>query len=246
MTVVQDACGRDDTVMISLALAATLLTTATPPKIIVVTATSGYRHESIETAEAVIAAMGGFTPHFVRTEEEIPLVMAQELATASAVMFVNTTGELAWPDRARLLEWIRAGGSFIGVHSASDTWHEWPEYIEMLGGEFESHPEETSRSVIAVDRNHPATSGIASPHLLFEEFYQFKNFSSDRVRLLLTLPDGAPMAWSREYGSGRVFYTALGHRADVWTSAWFRQHLAGAIFWALGNDLGPRRRAAGK
>ena len=232
--------------MISLALAATLLTTPTPPRVIVVTATSGYRHESIEAAEAIIAGLPDIAPRFIRTEEELPAVMAQELASARIVMFVNTTGELAWPERARLLDWIRAGGSFIGVHSASDTWHEWPEYIEMLGGEFESHPEETSRSVISIDRKHPATSGIESPYLVFEEFYQFKNFSADRVRLLMTLPDGAPMAWSREYGSGRVFYTALGHRADVWTSAWFRQHLAGAIFWALGNDLGPRRRAVGK
>ena len=232
--------------MISIALAATLLTTPTPPKIIVVTATSGYRHESIETAEGIIGAMQGFTPIFVRTEDELPIVMERELATARAVMFVNTTGELKWPGRDALLDWIRDGGSFIGVHSASDTWHEWPEYIEMLGGEFESHPEEMSRSLISIDRKHPATSGIESPHLLFEEFYQFKSFSSDRVRLLMTLPDGAPMAWSREYGKGRVFYTALGHRQDVWVSPWFRQHLAGAIFWALGGELGPRRRAVGK
>ena len=227
-----------------------LIALALTAKIIIVTATAGYRHESIERAEAVISAMGAqtnrFTPIIVRTEEEIPAAMLDHLASARVVMFVNTTGELAWSDRARLLDWIRRGGSFIGVHSASDTWHEWPEYIDMLGGEFETHPEEMSRSVIVLDRRHPATAGILSPHSLFEEYYRFKNFSPSRVNVLLALDDGAPMSWWRNYGAGRVFYTALGHREDVWNSPYFQQHLSGAIAWALGEPLGKRRRAVTK
>ena len=227
-----------------------LIALAVTAKIIVVTATAGYRHESIEAAEAVIASMaaqsGDFTPVFVRTEEEIPAAMA-DLASARVVMFVNTTGELEWPDRVKLLDWIRAGGSFIGVHSASDTWHEWPEYIEMLGGEFETHPEESSRSVMVVERKHPATAGLLSPHSLFEEYYVFKSFSPSRVKMLLTLDDGAPMSWWRDYGAGRVFYTALGHREDVWHSQYFQQHLGGAIAWGLGSEVASkRRRAVGK
>ena len=129
------------------------------------------------------------------------------------------------------------------MHSASDTWHEWAPYLAMLGGEFESHPDEMEREVVVIGRNHPAMAGVQSPHVLFEEFYQLKNFDPDRVDLLLTLDDGSPMAWTREYGKGRVFYTALGHREDVWTSSWFQQHLTSAIWWALGGELAPRRRA---
>ena len=55
-----------------------------------------------------------------------------------------------------------------------------------------------------------------------------------------------PVAWTRTYGNGRVLYTALGHRIDVWTSEWFQQHLTGAIAWGLRRDLVPRRRAAGR
>lgn len=236
--------------MLALALAAALMT-GPPPKVIVVTATAGYRHESIETAESVIAAIAGstraFTPHFVRTESELsPALSPSGLAGARAIVFLNTTGELAWPERARLIEWVRGGGAFVGIHSASDTWHEWPAYIEMLGGEFESHPEEMTRNVIVADRSHPATSLLPSPHALFEEFYEFKNFSGDGLKLLLMLDDGAPMAWSRLYGNGRVFYTALGHRSDVWTSQWFQRHVTGALFWALGHDVVPRRRAVGR
>jgi uncharacterized protein len=215
--------------------------------VIVVTATDGYRHESIETAERVIASLPSIDAKFVRTPEEIPSALSAEaLASARVVMFVNTTGELPWPERQRLLDWIAAGGSFIGVHSASDTWHEWPEYIAMLGGEFESHPEQMTAEVVVVDPKHPAAAGLKSPYAVFEEFYQFKNYSPDRVRTIMTLADGSPMAWWSNYGSGRVFYTALGHRDDVWTSPWFKQHLHGALLWALGEEVGKRRRAVGK
>lgn len=211
--------------------------------VIVVTATEGYRHESIETAEKVIASMKLIDAKFVRTPEELA---AADLSSAKVVMFVNTTGELKWPERQKLLDWISAGGSFIGVHSASDTWHEWPEYIEMIGGEFESHPEQMTAEVLVVDPKHPATAGLRSPYPVLEEFYQFKNYWPGRVHTILRLADGSPMAWTRTYGGGRVFYTALGHRDDVWTSDWFRQHLHGALLWALGHDLGPKRRAVGR
>ena len=62
-----------------------------------------------------------------------------------------------------------------------------------------------------VDRKHPATAGLQSPYPVFEEFYRFKNYSPDRVHTILRLADGSPMAWTRTYGAGRVFYTALGH-----------------------------------
>ncbi|HEU4520815.1 MAG TPA: ThuA domain-containing protein [Thermoanaerobaculia bacterium] len=213
--------------------------------VIVVTATDGYRHESIETAEEVIAAIardsGRFTPRFVRTEEEMNAALtAETLGEAKLVMFVNTTGELRWSGRQSLLDWIAAGGSFIGVHSASDTWHEWPEYLAMIGGEFASHPPESEVSITVDDPFHPSTRHLSSPLTIFEEIYEFKGFSRDRVHLLLSL-QGAPLAWHRPFGKGRVFYTALGHRADIWQSDWFQQHLRGAIEAML---MPPGRRRA--
>ncbi len=194
--------------------------------ILVVTATAGYRHSSIETAEEVIAEIGDVV--FARDASAMSESFAR-LDDARVVMFANTTGDLAVENRQKLLDWIRDGGSFIGAHSAADTWHEWPEYIEMLGGEFESHPDQTTSVLRVDDEKHPATAGLESPHELFEEFYRFRNLGPNHV--LLSLADSSPMSWCRSYGRGRVFYTALGHREDVWTSPWFRQHLAGAIEW---------------
>ena len=225
-------------------------------KIVVVTVTEGFRHDSIPAAERLIADLAprlGFEADFIREASELDRL--SDLSNVKAVMFVNTTGNLLVPSRENLLAWIAAGGSFIGVHSASDTWHEWPEYIEMLGGEFDHHPDQTARTVFVEDHLSPATAALPPSYVLFEEYYIFKNFDRNRVSMLLSLrvspeedssPGFFPLAWTRDYGQGRVFYTAIGHRIEVWNSEWFQQHIAGAIAWGLRRDLAPRRRAAGK
>jgi uncharacterized protein len=215
-------------------------------RVLVVTATKGYRHESIETAEMVLTQISRRTPSFeiafAREEKDMARMMtADALRGFKVVMFVNSTGELALPDRNALLQWVRTGGSLVGVHSASDTWHEWPEWIEMLGGEFLEHPPEFLADIVVEDQTHPATAGLNS--LMFvEEIYSFKNFHRDRVRVLLSLRGAHPLAWWQRYGSGRVLYTALGHRIDVWELDWFQKHLAGAIQWGLGKDVPKKLR----
>ena len=206
--------------------------------VLVITITAGYQHESIPVAEEVIAqlARGAFQVRYVRTPEQMPA----SLDGIAAVMLVNTTGEL--PRTLDLPKWVAAGGAVIGVHSASDTWHEWPEYIAMLGGEFESHPDQMSRNLLVVDAAHPSTKDLPSPFALFEEYYVFKNLAASTP--LVTLDDGAPISWYRKHGAGRVFYTALGHRDEVWASPWFQQHLRGSIAWALAAQ--PKRRAVGR
>jgi uncharacterized protein len=224
-------------------------------RVVVVTATQGFRHESIEIAEETLSEMAAarnVEVEFVRDATQLPSSLsAASLATTRLVIFANTTGDLEYPGREALLQWVQNGGSFIGIHSASDTWHNWLEYIAMLGGEFETHPAEASVIAYVEDRSHPATAGIESPHSLFEEIYYFKNFHPESVHLLLSLhaspedgqPGFFPLAWWRLYGRGRVFYTALGHREDVWRSPWFRSHMAGAMDWSLQREAKPRRRA---
>jgi len=201
------------------------------PRIVVVTVTEGFRHDSIPAAESFISELAprmGFKVTFARNEVELPVALAS-LEDVKVVMFVNTTGELQLPSRESLLAWIAGGGSFIGVHSAADTWHSWPAYIEMLGAEFDRHPAQSLQTIFP--DNHP----------LFEEYYIFKKFDRARVSMLMALrsspedgkPGFFPLAWTRRYGQGRVFYTALGHRIEVWQDKWFRQHLTDAIAWGL-------------
>src|SRR5881409_1706977 len=101
---------------------------AAPKKLLVVTVTKGFRHSSIPTAEKVLGELaeksGAFTVDYVRNDED----MAQKMTTAAlknydGVIFANTTGELPLPDKDAFIEWIKSGKAFIGMHSASDTFH---------------------------------------------------------------------------------------------------------------------------
>jgi len=212
------------------------------PRIVVVTVTEGFRHDSIPAAERFISELAprmGFEVVFARNEVDLPVALAEPaLNHVKLVMFVNTTGELQLPSRESLLAWIASGGSFIGVHSAADTWHDWPAYIEMLGGEFDRHPAESEQTIF---------DNAGSSRKLFEEYYLFKKFDRTHVSMLLSLrsspEDGKrgffPLAWTRAYGQGRVLYTALGHRSEVWQDPWFQQHIADAIAWGLRRQSEP-------
>jgi len=80
----------------------------------------------------------------------------------------------------------------------------------------------------------------------FEEWYILKNLAPDMEVLLLQdtksmseqrYNDLAPYpeTWARTHGKGRVFYTSMGHREDVWESDIFHQVLLGGFQWTAGN-----------
>lgn len=221
-------------------------------QILVVTATAGYRHESIPAAEEVLASLAqerGVEIAFVRTPEEMQQRLG-DLSGVTALFFVNTTGELPMADS--VVAWVRDGGTFAGFHSASDTWHGVPAYLEMLGGEFIGHPAETSATIVVDDRGHIATRTLPPTHELFEEFYYLGRVDLPNMRTLYSLrarpepPRDAgyfPLGWEKRFGEGRVLYTALGHREDVWRSAWFRAHVNGILTWAVDPPTHKKRRA---
>jgi uncharacterized protein len=211
-------------------------------QVLIVTATAGYRHESIPASEEILAAIASdqdVEVSYARTEDEVRTRLAQ-LNGVDAVFFVNTTGEL--PSADALVAWVRDGGTFVGVHAASDTWHGVPEYLEMLGGEFLSHPPEMTATIVVDDPGHVATRGLPPAHELYEELYDLGGVDLAAVRTLLSAR-GRPLAWEKRFGKGRVLYTALGHREDVWRSEWFRTHMSGVLQWAVHPPSQPKRRA---
>jgi type 1 glutamine amidotransferase len=220
-------------------------------RLLVVTHTTGFRHGSIATAETVLRRLGDqsgvFSVTFCRTAEEVARLLAPAaLADTDGLFFANTTGNLGVPDLPAMLAWIRDGHPFLGTHSASDTYHDAPDYLDMLGAEFDTHGNETTVDIRVEDRGHPAASPLPSPFRIFDEIYEFRTNPRGQVTVLLSLdrhpddghpeagqPGDFPLAWHRMYGNGRVFYTALGHRDEVWNDTRFQQHLLGAIRWAL-------------
>ena len=188
----------------------------------------------------------------------------QKLSPASlknydGVVFASTTGSspLPLPDAPGFFEWLKAGHAFIGLHAASDM-HGWPEYTEMIGGEFARHGPQVSVDCLNQDSKHPATAALpATWTVQLEEIYQFKSYDPAKVHELLTMdkhPEHKdqsghfPVSWCKDYGTGKVFYTSLGHREDVIdadpamkdrknsvaVSKAYQAHVLGGIEWALG------------
>ena len=161
-----------------------------------------------------------------------------------------------------LLDYVASGKGFIGSHSASDTFHtnneskKGPEryknfgaqadpYVRMLGGEFIKHGAQQKATMRCTDAKFPGMENNAAGFELNEEWYSLKDFSADLHVLLVQESEtmkgieyerpAYPATWARMHGKGRVFYTSMGHREDVWTSPIFQQILTGGILWALGD-----------
>jgi uncharacterized protein len=238
-------------------------------KLLVVTVTKGFRHSSIPTAEKILEKLskpGGFTLDFVRNDEDMKTKMtADNLKQYDGFIFANTTGVLPLPDKEAFLNEIRNGKAFIGMHSASDTFHgdkEVDPYTKMLGGEFQTHGAQVGVECLVRDSKHPATKHLGKAFVILqEEMYLLKNYDPSTVPELLVLdkhpnektPGHFPVAWCKEVGKGKVFYTSLGHREDIWdsetdpkfkrenptrTSDAYNKHILGGIRWALGLEPG--------
>ncbi len=238
---------------------------AQPKKVLVVTVTKGFRHSSIPTAEKVLAKLaqetGAFTVDYVRNDEDMAKKMtAEALQQYDGFIFANTTGILPLPDKDAFLDAIRSGKAFIGMHSASDTFHGPNDtidpYIAMLGGEFRTHHAQATVECLNQDLDHPATRHFGKSYTVHDEIYLLKNYERNKVHELLILdkhpnektPGHFPISWCRQYGQGKVFYTSLGHREDVWEAEPYQKHILGGIKWALGlvpGDATPQATEAG-
>jgi type 1 glutamine amidotransferase len=203
--------------------ALTLVAHAAPRRILYVTATYGFRHTdsipvSIDVFQQLAQESGAFE---VVNTEDVSLISAATLSNFDAVYFF-TSGEFPLTDqqKADLLDFVRSGHGFGGSHSATDCLYSWTDYGDLIGGYFDGHPWAQEAAIDVEDPQSPLVA-LAAPGFRFtEEFYQFRNFSRDRVRVLLALDtrsvdmtapginrtDGDfPLAWMRTYGKGRVF-----------------------------------------
>ena len=161
-----------------------------PKKLLVVTVTKGWRHDSIPVVERMLKQLadesGAFTVDYARTDDELKAKTTEAaLKGYDGVFFAQTTGDLPLADREAFLAWIRAGHAFVGMHSATDTFPGFPPYIEMIGGRFESHPREhITVQCIVEDTTHPATSFLGKSFTAHDEIYILKNFDRARVHAL--------------------------------------------------------------
>lgn len=225
-------------------------------KLLVITESKGFVHgvvnrqkKDLALAEEVIIDLGKKSGAFtaVCSQDSRKEITAENLKNFDAVFFY-TSGHLPLSDvqKSDLLAFVRSGKGFGGSHSASDTFYKWTEYGELIGGYFDGHPWHQKVKIIVEDAKHPATRHLAPSFEIVDEIYQFRTpYSRDKLRILMRLdmtnlkPGRRPdndnaLAWVRRFGQGRIFYTALGHRDDVWRDPRFQQHLLGGLRYILG------------
>ncbi|MFL6818023.1 MAG: ThuA domain-containing protein [Bradyrhizobium sp.] len=218
------------------------------------TRSAGYRHQVIPLSQQIMQQLGKNSGAFDLTQtEDVSVFTTENLGHYAAVIFY-TSGELPMSraEKAALLDFVRSGGGFLGVHSASDTFYSWPDYLELVGGYFNNHPWHQAVTIEVVDPRNPLVAFLGNSFQIEDEIYQISDFDYRRSQVLLRLDQssvdlskpgvhqrfyGWPLAWTRRYGQGRVFYTALGHEEAVWRDFRYQRMLSNAVLWAMRPSL---------
>lgn len=245
---------------------------AAPKKVLMFTKSTTFQHNPIARkdgklglAEQIVTDMGKEHGFEVVASKDGTMFDPDKIGQWDAFFFY-TTGDLTKPSiydpappmskegKAALLDAIRGGKAFLGVHSATDTFNHGKgvdPYIEMIGGEFIVHGDQQEVKVDITDATFPGVSGFGSTSFnLHEEWYSFKNLSDD-LHVIMAHDTSTfkkhetgsnktydrpnfPETWAKMYGKGRVFYTSMGHRDEVWKDKRYQELLLGGMKWATG------------
>ncbi|KAF9530218.1 class I glutamine amidotransferase-like protein [Crepidotus variabilis] len=241
-------------IALAIALYATLIN-AGPAKILIFSATAGFRHDMIPTAIGVLKEKGPSINVDFDSTEDASMFTDDNLKKYDALLFLATTGDVL-PNDKSFQRYLNAGGNFIGVHSASDALRNSKTYANEIGSLFYNHPILQTFVVDVLESTHPSVAGLPSPWPVQDEPY---NFVSDPrslgAKVVLVADESTyvdnnksttqgtphPLAWYQEKGAGvqsggvagRSFYTSLGHLNESWNDKLFQKHILGAITWTL-------------
>jgi uncharacterized protein len=247
--------------------------TGAPKKVLFYTKSSGFQHSVItrmdgklSLAERILTEIGKEHGFEVVASKDGRLFDPDKIGEWDAFAF-ETTGDLTTPGnkdgappmsadgKKALLDAIRGGKGFVGMHCATDTFHSPKDgpidpYIEMIGAEFIMHGSQQKSRIDVVDPAFPGASAFGRSFEMMEEWYALKNFQDDlhviMVQNTANMEKDAkrrndvydrpnfPETWARMHGKGRVFYTSMGHREDVWENPMYQGLLIGALSWATG------------
>ncbi|WP_316813877.1 ThuA domain-containing protein [Pedobacter heparinus] len=229
-------------------LMANLQTQARKQKVLIFSKTAGFHHNSIKQGVAAIQKLGSENKFEVDSTTNASNFNSENLKQYAAVIFLSTTGDVLNGDQQIAFEkYIRAGGGFVGIHSATDCEYQWPWYGNLVGAYFAGHPNQQEAVLYVMDRKHIATKHLPAQWKRKDEWYNFRSVASN-LNILIAIDEKSydagknkmgenhPMAWYHEYDGGRAFYTGLGHTEESFTESLFLQHLLGGIKYALGKN----------
>ncbi|MEO6329429.1 MAG: ThuA domain-containing protein [Ginsengibacter sp.] len=216
------------------------------PGVLIFTKTTGYRHSSIPQGIQAIIKLGASSGFNVEATEDAGKFNDDSLKKYSAVIFLNTTGDvLNYRQEISFERYIQAGGGYVGIHSATDTEYDWGWYGRLAGAYFDSHPEKQNATLTVKDQQHISTKHLPATWKRFDEWYNFKKISKD-IHVLISIDEKSykggkngedhPMAWYHDYDGGRAFYTELGHTEESYSDPLYLQHILGGIQYAIGDN----------
>lgn len=224
------------------------------------------QHESVAHAEAIIEELGyksGLWSTWIRTDSNIiakrpktttgdPASGGPSLCNVDAIFFLGHREiELSPEQRADLLWFVHdAGRGFVAAHTGLTAFESWPQFNDLLGGQFENHPWNTTTGhLIVTDPKFPGAESFVKDTSIRDEFYQAKNFRASDSHVILRIDPSSvdmtkpqvvaadfpyAMAWAKMYGKGRVFYATFAHADATWDDPRVQELYMGAIKWALG------------
>ena len=249
-----------------------------PRKVLVFSVTNGFKHGSIPTGQAAVRLLGEKTGAYQAVvSDDLANFEPANIKQFDVICFLSTTGDPFMPHndalkamtdeqrkaagerglalRESMMGFIKGGGGFVGIHSATDTFYEWAEYGTMICGYFNGHPwnagTEVSIKVEPGKEKHPLAVMFGGENLNFkEEIYQFKEpYDSSKVEMLLRLDTEKTdmngkgnredkdygVSWARNWGKGRVFYSSLGHNEHIYQNPKILLHFLAGLQWSMGD-----------
>jgi uncharacterized protein len=230
--------------------------------VLVFSKTTGYRHsEAIDAAKPMFKALAQKNNWFLYETEEGGVFNPEQLAKFKAVVFNNSTGEVINDEQKRALEsYVENGGGLIGIHGAGDDSHHWDWYEKnLLGSKFSHHPIKNQLQMTKVSLkpladstlwqqlpatwshidewyvffNNPLKNGFTGLYTLDGEtidtdgnilFVKSKNFGMGKEH---------PVAWFKQMGKGRTFYTSMGHTGQTFQEPTIVLMIENAVKWEI-------------
>ena len=210
-------------------------------------------HDNIAASVAVLKKLGQENNITVEVSDDPKAFTDENLKRFMALVFDNTNNEIFENEdqKAAFQRYIRAGGGFVGLHSACGSMRNWPWFWSMLGGKFKRHPALQPFTIKVKDTKDPATAHLPESFQWTDEFY-FLDHMSDDLHVLLAgdlttlkdkdkekfadkkFGDELPLAWRHEFDGGREWYSALGHKGEYYSDPRLSKFILGGILWAMG------------
>ncbi len=168
-------------------------------------------------------------------QEDLAALEAESLNSYDVLVFHYTVGTISDAQRDGLSTWLASGKGYVGIHSAADSFRADPDYRNLVGGYFVTHPRYREYQVSVKEPEHPIMQGVDEEFMVTDEQYILDY--DPRVHVLanaLWKGETMPVAWTKSHGEGLVYYLALGHDPAACEHPVFRKLLLQGTLWAAG------------